>query len=240
MGTNEGARPWTGVFEVCTAPNPDDPDSAEDCNGDIHLRQVDERTFVLESRLRYVGEYVHADGTSLDEEWLTVAPGEVTDLASVPVQMRWMVNTYGAHTPAAVIHDKLIPQHDHDLDAKADRYFRNLLGELGVPWVTRWIMWAGVALRTKAQNGPRYLAAIVIWLICAVVGLGLAVWAMLAGSIPLFLLSLVPMLPATVSWGGQWGFPLVSAVTLPLLLPAVVPILIVRGIGALANRFITR
>jgi hypothetical protein len=48
-----------------------------------------------------------------------------TDLTSVPGPLRWFVNTYGAHTPAALIHDRLIGIENgpSDLtDVLADRY----------------------------------------------------------------------------------------------------------------------
>ncbi len=228
-------RPWDRAFTVC---NPGSDDGSTDCSGQIELHQTSATTFLLDCAITYQGDYRHADGTPLDEDWRVVGPGFETDLASIPAVMRWMVNSYGAHTPAALIHDKLIPGGSHEADVKADRYFRHMLADVGIPWVTRWVMWAGVAIRTKAQNGRRHQAALGIWALCALIGLVLFAWALVAGSLTLGLLSFVPVIPATVSWGGQWGVALIGVGALPFILPTVLLIGIARIVGSVASRFV--
>ena len=232
-GTEE--RPWDPTFTVC---NPASGEGESDCSGQIELHQTSANTFRLDSAIAYIGEYSHADGRPLDDDWRTVGPGFETDLASIPASMRWMVNSYGAHTPAALIHDKLIPGGSHTADVEADRYFRHMLADVDVAWATRWVMWAGVAIRTKAQNGRRHQAALAIWAICALIGLVLFVWALAVGSAVMAALSFLPAIPATMSWGGQWGVALIGVGALPFILPTVALIVIVRITGSVASRFV--
>lgn len=93
--------PWAGCFI-----NPDDKSKP----ASICLRQVSQKTFVLESSMRYSGP---TGVKGLPEKALTLrphdlGPGAFTDLTSVPVALRWFVGPYGAHTPAALLHDRLI------------------------------------------------------------------------------------------------------------------------------------
>lgn len=94
--------------------------------------------------------------------------GFVTDFATVPRFLHWKVSPYGAYTRAAVLHDWLLvgladwwdeyskggpigrgnpemathlpPANSRD----ADGIFRRVMEDLGVPWRTRWTMWAAV------------------------------------------------------------------------------------------------
>ena len=79
-----------------------------------------------------------------------------TDLASAPGPLRWYLGTYGSHTPAVLIHDRLIPVPDgipNMTEQYSDRFLRFMLQGLGMLWLKRWIMWAGVALRTRWASG---------------------------------------------------------------------------------------
>ena len=71
----------------------------------------------------------------------TPVPGEeetTTDLASVPGPLRWFLGSYGVHTPAVLIHDRLIPTPPDMVgritEQQADRYMRFMLKALGVRW----------------------------------------------------------------------------------------------------------
>ena len=92
--------------------------------------------------------------TDTEEFIRTVGPDTLgpTDLASVPGPLRWFVNSYGAHTPAALIHDRLIGNTERPAeltDQMADRYFRFMLKSVNVSWLRRWMMWAAIAIRTR-------------------------------------------------------------------------------------------
>jgi Protein of unknown function (DUF1353) len=98
-----------------------------------------------------------------------------TDLASVPRWLTWLLPRYGKYTKAAVLHDYLCQNFraarvvaafpdaqsaDADtallLDLKdrsdADEVFRLAMGELGVPWARRWVMWSAVNWATIATS----------------------------------------------------------------------------------------
>jgi hypothetical protein len=96
----------------------------------------------------------------------TVPIGFVTDFATVPRALRWLILPYGAYTRAAVLHDWLLeqlkawvqrqnanvvitpidgslalpPAMSRDIDG----IFRRAMEDLGVWWPQRWLMWAAV------------------------------------------------------------------------------------------------
>lgn len=107
-----------------------------------------------------------------NEQTFTVPAGTLTDLASVPRPVAWLVPRSGASVPAAVLHDHLwrveapagaIAWRD------ADGILRQALRRAGVPFVQRWLMWAGVrwsALFTRPGGHVdwwRDLPAVLAW-----------------------------------------------------------------------------
>jgi Protein of unknown function (DUF1353) len=99
----------------------------------------------------------------------------VTDLASVPQSLTWLVPRYGKYTKAAILHDYLCqtvgketiavyrtPTTAAKRDASssdvqlirledrsdADEIFRLAMTELGVPWAQRWLMWSAASVAT--------------------------------------------------------------------------------------------
>jgi hypothetical protein len=154
-----------------------------------------------------------------------------TDLASIPPFMRWFVNTYGAHTLAAILHDQLIgkPANSGALgsDTLADHFFREMMRCAGVPWLQRWIMWAAVAMRTRwAASGWRQ-ASVLIWGVLATFGIALFVWSIGAFAgwphvvAPGVMLAIALILPLAASplWGKQYGAALVAAIAALWILP---------------------
>lgn len=87
--------------------------------------------------------------TGTKGDTFTVPAGFVTDFATVPRFLHWLVSPYGAYTRAAVLHDWLI---ENKINAMTDRVtsrdtdgiFRRVMEDLGVPWIRRWVMWAAV------------------------------------------------------------------------------------------------
>gem|GEM_PF-6469983 len=122
----------------------------------IPLHQIEENKFDLgDVTITYHGvtgleHHIPDRISALEHELLrTITPEHLpsTDLASVPGPLRWFTNTYGAHTPAALIHDYLIvDKGDAEIVPAvwADRYFRFMLRSCGVPFFKRSIMWTGV------------------------------------------------------------------------------------------------
>jgi Protein of unknown function (DUF1353) len=90
----------------------------------------------------------------------TVPVGYVTDFASVPRPLHWLISPYGAYTRAAVVHDYLITDRINHPDPAlrvtsmdTDNIFRVIMADLGVPWAKRWTMWA--AVRAASLGNPR-------------------------------------------------------------------------------------
>ncbi len=88
----------------------------------------------------------------------TVPPGETfeTDLASVPQLFTWLVPKSGTHLPAALVHDHLVDDQAVDRH-EADRIFRDAMGDLGVGFLRRWLMWTAVSLKTIQKRGSTML-----------------------------------------------------------------------------------
>lgn len=125
-----------------------------------------------------------------------VPTGFVTDFATVPRMLVWKTLPYGPYTRAAVLHDWLLtrlaewseqwgtpagrdpanpdrvnwpPANSRDCDG----IFRRVMEDLGVPWLTRWQMWAAVRLaacfnsrraygRQFAKDAPAVLGLLVL------------------------------------------------------------------------------
>lgn len=209
--------------------------------GAIGLAQVDRTTFRLTSRITFHGDTGLGD-KGLSPEVLrrirTLDPADfpggefLTDLASVPQPIRWFLGSYGEHTPAALIHDWLIPTPD-DLpgmtDVYADRYLRFMLQRLGMKWLKRWIMWAAVALRSRFAAGGRNRALVVLWVLLAVGGIATAVVGAVQGDTTLLVVAALLPFPSAVLWEKQYGAGLIAALAAPWLLPPTV--LAVLGYG---------
>jgi len=107
--------------------------------------------------------------TGTKGDTFTVPAGFVTDFATVPRFLIWKTPPYGAYTRAAVLHDWLLTElarwwRENDghtpgiapassepssppADSRdCDGIFRRVMEDLGVPWLTRWEMWAAVRL----------------------------------------------------------------------------------------------
>ncbi len=85
----------------------------------------------------------------------------VTDFASVPRVVWWLVPRYGKYTAATVLHDWLITDllpTGHISSREVDRVFRTAMKDLGVSFARRWLMWAGV--RWGAVFNPKRRAGV--------------------------------------------------------------------------------
>lgn len=233
MGMFRGMRPvWGEHFSI-----------DEGCSDSfVRIAQSTDTHFQLESTIEYSGAtgLEHKQPPLTEEAWQLlrfVSPGDLpsTDLASVPAPMRWWVNTYGRHTPAALIHDRFIglpeglPQILIDSgieEPEIDRYFRFMLGDSGVGFIQRWVMWSAVALRTRWTAGGLRRGGIVVWVALAAVGLFGAIWAALSGAVVVLLaLVLAPWPAARASWGRQWGAGVVASyLVFPLLVPIAISV----------------
>ena len=76
-----------------------------------------------------------------------ICQGEETDFASVPRILVWFLPRYGAYTLPAILHDHLwrVEAPKGNISYRdADATLRRAMRERGVPFATRWIMWAAV------------------------------------------------------------------------------------------------
>jgi hypothetical protein len=222
----------------------------DDVGGVVGLDQIDDVNFVVTTNFRYVDAGVQAKVTSLlERDGVRDAPSKVadacryttntedrTDIASIPRFMRWFENTYGRHTLAAIIHDRLIRSGEPNAgalgsDTVSDTFFREMMRTSDVPWLERWIMWSAVALRTRWAAGGTRKLTLDLWIALAVSGIAMFVDAVGAwwfgwGSPldPPVMLAVAAVLPLVAAplWGRQLGAGLVAAaVALWILPPAI-------------------
>jgi len=240
-------RRWFGAFDITSR------------DGNLPLRQKDGRLFDLgEVSIQYckdlptgLEKFVGRPRSGITEDTLAKirhldqSKLNDTDLASVPGPMRWFINTYGPHTPAALIHDWLIPNTDENPNVReeyADRYFRYMLGAVGVPRLKRYIMWTAVAMRTRLKS-PKWWRPILlgIWVLASIAGIGAGVAAISAASwgtaLPFGLTATQTIAIAAVApfvcgllWWKQWAASIVAAVAAPFMLPAATLAAVAYGI----------
>lgn len=120
-------------------------------------------------------------------ELFTVPKGFMTDFASVPRLVVWLLPRYGRWTQAAVLHDYLWAlARQGELDKfDADGIFNRALRELEVPFLRRWIMWS--AVRWAAGPGSWFSRG------------PLPFFRMLAVSVPTLAVVIVPALVVLVA-----------------------------------------
>lgn len=209
--------PWARCFE--------DPDNAP-APAQIKLRQVSQKSFVLESSMRYTGP-TGVDG--LTEQARTLRPADLgpdaeTDLTSVPAALRWFVGPYGVHTPAALLHDRLIGTTAVPgvSDSDADRFFRFMLKELGVRFIRRWMMWTAVAFGTRWRAGGVRQLSVLLWSITAVLGMAALVYGIAQGNLWIVAAALVAPFVAAGLWEKQYGAGLAASLSAIWILPPTV------------------
>ncbi len=223
-----GLAPGTGGPEQPTRPF---RKWASDRWAEVLLRQVDAKTFRLSQPFRY------DDGTTRFD----VPEDDVTDLASVPRFLTWLVPRYGRHTLAALLHDHL--QDDVTVSSEhADEIFRDSMGETGVPLSRRWLMWSAVALRTQWKLGGLRSARVLLWVAIfglAALALWPTVWLVLAFSFGrgalAFAASAVAaavVLPVAFSWvwGRLWRIGALGGIALMFFTVQVVLVLFALGV----------
>lgn len=157
----------------------------------LAVEEVDEERWRTLQPLAYRGR----------EQTVRIAPGFITDFASVPHFLLWFVPSYGSYTKAAVVHDYLC-RHGAELvppvpRSSADGIFRRQMREAGVRPIRRWLMWAAVRLQGAVTAGDwRQVGAA---LAMAVVGLPAIVMG----------LATVPVVAVyrVVDWVARWVEP---------------------------------
>ncbi|GEM_PF-1995037 len=200
---------------------------------EIVLRQIDATRFDLEEPFQFV------DGEGAPK-WIVPA-SDVTDLASVPQFLTWLVPRYGRHTLAALLHDHL--QDQPISSAAADLVFLRAMGDTGVPLVRRWVMWAAVSARTRKNAGGLSMVTVILWLLAYVVTgtfvLPFLAFAAVAGWVPAatfaLVLGLVAVSPFVLSlvWVRGYRFASLSALAVLVIGYAALLVLVVYGVYVL-------
>lgn len=134
---------------------------------DVVLRQSSATNFRIVAPFRYVDRSTGQEFRVPNED----AADDETDLASVPSILLWFVPRYGHHTLPALLHDQLVDHELVDDRERADRIFRDAMGEQGVRPVRRWLMWAAVSIATIVKGSTWLVVPISVWLLA---------WAVLA------------------------------------------------------------
>lgn len=147
---------WTGPFSK----------KYSDRSAEVVVRQVGPATFKLREPFKYVDR-----GRRFD-----VPIEDISDFASVPNFLTWLIPRYGRHTLAALLHDHLqdhLSNTGRDISEdpelvtsdQADTIFRQAMHYSRVPYIRRWVMWAAVSLRTVFKSGFFGKAAVGMWVL---------------------------------------------------------------------------
>ncbi|MEY2478040.1 MAG: hypothetical protein QOG87_3355 [Actinomycetota bacterium] len=209
---------------------------ASDRYAEVLLRQIDATTFALVQPFRYADDQGRR---------FNVVEDDVSDLASVPRFLTWLVPRYGRHTLAALLHDHLQPEKAAEEgsavtartpsspeDPKptsevADAIFRDAMGQTGVPFSRRWLMWSAVALRTEWNRKGLRRARVVGW-VAVFLPTAVLLWPAVAmrfvtnsgwralglGAAAFVGAALVPTLLAFPVWWKQWRIGALSGAAL--------------------------
>ena len=242
--------PWSACFEIREEPKEGEEGEGKlVTDGALTVRQVGTKLFRLGCKVTYTGTETGLEkhrnalrdpADDLDEvlrRMRTVTDRDLgrTDLTSVPRPLLWLVPRYGVHTPAALIHDRMIgkgpdgsrcPLHDW----AADRFFRFMLKALGVSPLKRYTMWTATVLRTRLKNGLRQKVLLALWGLACAGGIALLIWGLLAGSTAAVVASLVLPFVAALLFGKQYGAGICWAVAAPVVIPPTLVVVLALGI----------
>ncbi len=98
-----------------------------------------------------VRPYAYTHPVSGTEVSIDIPPGFVTDFASIPPFFHFLIQPFGRHAPAAVVHDYLYAIGARKARRLADRLFLHAMQEAGVGLVARSLMYR--AVRTFGWGG---------------------------------------------------------------------------------------
>lgn len=101
--------------------------------------------FIGKRRFKLLAPFEYHVGSYPSAEVIRVPEGFVTDLASVPRVLWWLLPPHGRYAKAAIVHDYM---YDHAVGTKAhaDRVFLEGMKVLGVGRLRRNVMYWGARL----------------------------------------------------------------------------------------------
>jgi hypothetical protein len=192
----------------------------------VGLRQKDSKRFFLVEPFRFLASGEQVRQVPWQEP---INPhAEVTDLASVPALLTWLVPRYGRHSLPALLHDDLQSRIragvEPGLDSRrADSIFRSALGDTRVPFFRRWMMWAGVSARTRWNTNFAWKLFLVLWVLVFGVGVGIGGPVLAVVGVPGSVLgigagaALVAPIPLSALWIWERTAGLIGAYTLMVI-----------------------
>jgi hypothetical protein len=104
---------------------------------EVVVSRYSDRLWRLEKEIVYKGKY---------QTWI-VPVGFLTDFASVPAMVQWLIPSTGTYTQAAILHDYFcaVGIRNGEISARdTDGVFRRVMRELETPPLRRWLIWTGV------------------------------------------------------------------------------------------------
>jgi Protein of unknown function (DUF1353) len=183
---------WMGDTRPFTA-----ADNARPAHFD--LEQVDDDKFELRTSFFYHP----GNGASPLEVSKVTLPD--TDFASIPFYLSWFVSRHGRHTPAVLLHDRLITSETPpDARVDADLMLRDALDQCHVPPVRSRLMWAGVSLATRCTMGVFGIGGIVLWVVAALIGTYALVRGIASTNPWLVLIGVLGPFFGALFWGRQY------------------------------------
>lgn len=165
---------------------------------ELQVVHVDGKRWRLKEPLIYEGRW----------QYYVIREGFVTDFASIPRPVQWLLDNAGRNSEAAVLHDAVWRESKRKAGARvdpwnADGLFRRSLRQTGAPALTRGLMWfavrlAAMARRRFGREGPSLGIKIVQLL-------GILLLGLLTAAGP----TLVAIAGLLVYWIGSWVVALV-------------------------------
>lgn len=203
------------------------------------VQQVGDREFTIPEGAGF--RYVPATGSPIEVNSETLP---VTDFASIPRFMSWLVGRHGRHTPAALVHDlEVVDGMPFEDRIAADRRFLELMDVLEVPPVQSRLMWAAVTAATRVKGPLLSKVAIVVWGFTAAGGIYLLVRGVRERKPSMVVVALAGPAVGGVLWGRQYWAGVVAGYALPVIVvPATTSFafycvywIVERGVGALRS-----
>jgi Protein of unknown function (DUF1353) len=203
-------RVWRWRKDTAPFASPEPPDGP----AAFVVEQVGDSEFCIPVGAGF--RYVPADGGLVVDVNAETLPS--TDFASIPRYMSWFVSRHGRHTPAALVHDRLVTD-EMSLEerVRADAVFLAMLDDLAVPPVQSRVMWAAVTAATRMSCSARSRAGIIAWGVAAAVGTGLLAWGVATGTPAAVVGALLLPVPAALLWGRQRAAGLIAGYAVPVV-----------------------
>lgn len=160
----------------------------------LHVAHLDHKDWKLTRPLVYEGGW----------EYVIIMPGFVTDFASIPKPVRWLLDNAGRNAEAAVLHDAVWRESRRtDTEPRVDPYhadglFRRALRETGSTTLARGLMWFAVRVAAMVRGrvgalGPSLPVKLLQLAVILVIGA-------LTALIP----TAVAVIGLVVYWVGSW------------------------------------